>query len=186
MVIKPIYIEEGKKNPQSIINFAHNGLPASDENYTKLSLLMDHLGGKGLESLLIKKIREEKGLTYGIHFSPVLGKHLQFLSGSMATDSKNDKEEIIREIKDIIKNLSANGMNQAILDDLKNKMKNKIDFYFKNSESIVGAMIFLQNNNLSPKYYDLLTSKIDEVDLVSINQFAKEFFDTEKMTFAVY
>ena len=55
-----VLIEEGKNNEQSIIHFAHKSLKISDKDYLKLNLLMDHLGGRGLESLLMKEIREKK------------------------------------------------------------------------------------------------------------------------------
>ncbi len=179
-------IKEGEKNPQTIIRFAHKGLNVSDEEYLKFTLLMDFLGGKGLESLLMKKLREEKGLTYGIYFSPVSIKYCNYLSGTMATNSSNNKEEIINDIKNVIKNLAENGISEDDLKNLKRKAKNNISLYFKNNESVLSTILFLQKNSLNNKYFDDLPQLIEDISLESINQFAKKFFDIEQIKFVIF
>ena len=113
-------------------------------------------------------------------------KNINFLSGQMATANKDNKEEIIDNIKTIVANFAENGLNEEELINLKRKAQNKIDFYFKNNEAILGALMFLHSNDLLNTYYDKLQNEIDKIDLLSINKFCKEFIRSNEMTFVIY
>jgi predicted Zn-dependent peptidase len=104
----------------------------------------------------------------------------------MATNSSNNKEEIIEDIIYVIKNFSLNGITEEKLISLKRKAKNNISSFFKNNESVLSSMIFLEQNSLNEKYFDELYDQIDSISLDSINSFAKEFFDLDKIRFFVY
>ncbi len=96
------YSNDSKDNAQNIIYFVHPSIPISHKDSLMLNMSLDYLGGRGLESLLMKKLREEKGYTYGVYASLSNIDYANFILGYMATNSSNDKELIIDEIKNII------------------------------------------------------------------------------------
>lgn len=183
----PLIIEAAKNNAQSIIYFSYPGLKISDPDYLKMSLLVEHIGGRGsLVNMLMKKLRVEKGLTYGAYIWPVWLSKVQMLVGNLATDNKNNKQQIADDIKEIFVQVAEAGLTNEELQDLKNKAKNRLAFNFKNNRTILDALIFLENNQLGIDYYDFYKNSIDNISLEEINQFAKRFLNVQNLSFVVY
>jgi len=180
------YSNDSKDNAQNIIYFVHPSIPISHKDSLMLNMALDYLGGRGLESLLMKKLREEKGYTYGVSASLSNIDYANFILGYMATNSSNDKELIIDEIKNIISKFVQDGISEETLMNLKVKSKNNTSFGFKDNKSILSSLIFLEKNKLDIKYFDEFYNNIDKITKVEIDNFIKNFFDINKINFYIY
>ncbi|BDU74516.1 M16 family metallopeptidase [Mesoterricola silvestris] len=84
-----IYVID-KDVPQSLVRFALPGLRRSDPDWFAALLLNQVLGGSGFTSRLMKKIRSDEGLTYGVGTGFGDGAHWKGnWSGSMQTKNRS-------------------------------------------------------------------------------------------------
>ena len=173
------------KGDQSIIYFAHPGLPANDENYLIYEMLINYIGGRELGSVLMKKLREEMGITYGVYMNSHIMTRSYLLLGKMLTAEK-DKNKIINEIKIIFDNVKKNGITQDELDVLKKKFINSIVFTAIDNLSILNSILRIQFYKRDLDYLDTINSKIESVTLEKFNALAANLLDSEKLSFTIF
>ena len=173
------------KGDQSIIYFAHPGLPANDENYLIYEMLINYIGGRELGSVLMKKLREEMGITYGVYMNSHIMTRSYLLLGKMLTAEK-DKNKIINEIKIIFDNVKKNGITQDELDVLKKKFINSIVFTAIDNLSILNSILRIQFYKRDLDYLDTINSKIESVTLEKFNALAASLLDSEKLSFTIF
>ncbi len=169
--------------PQSTILFAHSGFKRNDPDYFAFDIAFDIFGSGELGSRLMQRIREDKGLVYGIGTMKVLNRHAQIILGraSTRTQTVNQVMELIRlEWKKFIEK----GITQDELKRAKQRSIGVFPLHLTNTQGIVSTLTAIQYYRLGIDYLAQRTSHIEAVTLDHVNRLLKERFK-EELTFVI-
>lgn len=77
--------------PQSVALFGHSGIERDDEDFFAAFILNEVLGGRGVESRLMREVREKRGLTYGVSTFLVPKDLSELYLGQVASANDRDR-----------------------------------------------------------------------------------------------
>lgn len=144
-------------------------------------LLLNHILGGYFGSRLMKNIREEKGLTYGIYSSLNILKHDGFLVIG-ADVNKENLDLTFDEIRKELKRLRTEKINQEELDTARNhfigSLQSEITTPFAHADKIKNIATF----NLPDQYYQNLINKIDSLSSTELLRIANDYFSEDSFT----
>lgn len=173
------YLEKSN-SVQSSIRFGKPIISRTHQDYPAL-LLLNHIFGGYFGSRLMKNIREEKGLTYGIHSSVTALKHHSYLSIG-ADVNKENRELVIQEIKNELKHISSQLIKDSELETARNhfigSLQSEISTPFAHADKIKNIMLF----NLSPHYYSTFLEKVESLSALHLLEIAQNYFDEKSFT----
>ncbi|WP_264337144.1 MULTISPECIES: M16 family metallopeptidase [unclassified Wolbachia] len=169
--------------PQSVILFAQKGIAYEDPNYYNASVLINALGGMGLNSILMKELRQNLGITYGISASNITNKHGNVISGFISTDSSTADKAILA-LKDTFSRIKNEGMDEQLFKDTKISLVNNFTFSFlSNNVSIAMLLDNMQINDRDVNNINNYTNIINDVQLEEVNKLANSLLDPENLFF---
>jgi zinc protease len=161
---------------QSSLRLGKKIINRSDPDYASL-VLVNHVLGGYFGSRLMKNIREEKGLTYGIHSSISTLKNDAFFV--VGTDvNKENRELAIAEIKMEIKRLEQDLIYPDELKAAKNHLLGSLQLETANPFSVVEKIKVIRLNQLSSDFYSSLFTSIQSSTSESLKRVA-EYFNEE-------
>ncbi len=157
---------------QSSIRFGKITIKKSHPNYVGL-LLLNHILGGYFGSRLMKNIREEKGLTYGIYSS--VNSHLNASLISIGTDVNIDKLEItIDEINKELLSLINTSIPKEELETAKNHFLGNLQLEVSNPFTVVEKIKHLRLNQLHPNYFTDLFDKVKKTSSSDLQVIAND------------
>jgi len=158
---------------QSSLRLGKKILNRSDPDYASL-VLINHVLGGYFGSRLMKNIREEKGLTYGIHSSISTLKNDAFFV--IGTDvNKENRTLALAEIKMEIKKLRNDLIEYEELETAKNHLLGSLQLETANPFSIVEKIKVIRLNQLSSDFYSSLFTSIRYSTSESLKRVAEYF-----------
>jgi zinc protease len=170
------------KKPGAVQTSVRIGCPTINKchpDYPGLKILNVILGGY-FKSRLMKNIREDKGLTYGIH-SMVSSLILSGFNIISTEVSKKSTQKAIDEIYSEIKRLQSKPVEKEELTTVRNYMLGEMvrmfDGPFALAESFRSAWEF----GLDTSYYDTLIKKIRTITPDEITTLAGTYYNIEKL-----
>ena len=171
--------------PQSRIEFVAPGLSRDHPDYYTARVLNYTLGGGGFESRLMKVLRVEKGLTYGVGTG--LGSTLEYLhTWAGVGQTKNESAgEFITLLKAELEKIGAEGVTEQELADAKAYLTGSYPLGFDSNAKIARNMMGVRRENLGVDYFDRRNAAIEAVTLEDVNRVAAEYLAPEKFTFIV-
>ena len=171
-VTKPDSIQSSIRMGRRIINREH-------QDYFRL-LLLNHILGGYFGSRLMKNIREEKGLTYGIYSS--LNPFRNDCMFSIGADiNKANHELTIIEIKKEIEILNLYQINKDELDLAKNHLLGSIQLDMANPFSTFDKIKSIRLNQLGKEYYRNLFSSIKLANPEELQVVAQKYFNANNL-----
>jgi predicted Zn-dependent peptidase len=148
-------------------------IPRNHPDYPGL-LLASHVLGGYFGSRLMQRLREEMGLTYGIHsvIHPLMHKTYFVIS----TDVNNEhRDDAVDEIVRVMKNFRTSVITEYELTLAKNHflgtLFTEINTPFAHTEKLKNIYL----NNLDKRYYQILIEKIQHTSSDSLMQLAEEY-----------
>lgn len=160
---------------QTSIRMGRLFLDRTHPDYGK-ALLLNHIFGGYFGSRLMKNIREEKGLTYGIHSSINAQVKASFLLIGADVNAEN-KSEAIHEIRLELKRLATEAIPDAELITARNhfigSLQGELTTTFSHAEKIRSLIL----NQLPNNFYQHLINDIDRTTAADLQQLATEWFD---------
>jgi zinc protease len=150
-----------EKSIQGSIQLGRRSIQKTHPDYAGL-LLLNHILGGYFGSRLMKNIREEKGLTYGIYSSLNARLHASLLT--IATDVNIDKIETT--LSEVTKELESLINTPIQLDELtiaKNHLLGNLQLEISNPFSAVEKIKHISLYNLPESYYSNLFDEIKRV-----------------------
>ncbi len=170
--------------PQSLVSFSAPGLKRTDPDFFTAYVLNYTVGGGGFESRLMKTLRVEKGLTYGIYTGLSNSDHLNTWSGGGQT--KNESAgEFMDGIHAELNQFVADGVTPEELDDAKAYLTGSYALGFDSNAKIADQMMGVRQEELGIDYFDTRNAKINAVTLDDVNRVAKEYLSPDKFTFVI-
>ena len=170
--------------PQSLVRFMGPGIDRADPDFFPAYVLNYTFGGGGFESRLMKTLRVEKGLTYGVSTS--LDPNPSFLTWSGSGQTKNESAgEFIAGIKEEMQILIDGGVTEAELSDAKAYLTGSYPLGFDSNAKIAGQMMSVRQDNLGVDYFDRRNALVEAVTFDDVNLVAKEYLDPSRYSFFI-
>jgi len=170
--------------PQSVALFAHAGIAREDPDFFAAYLLNEILGGNGVESRLMREVREKRGLTYGVYTFLAPFDHSAQIMGSVA--SANDRiSDAINVIKDEWTLMAEKGVSEFELEEAKLYVTGAYPLRFDSNAKIAGILVGLQLTGLPSDYIKTRNDSMMAVTLEDINAMAKRLLKPEELRFVV-
>lgn len=178
----PITVE--LPQPQSLVTFAAPAMTREDPDFYTAVVLNYTFGGGGFESRLMKDLRVEKGLTYGVYTSVSAGDKLQLWSGGGQT--KNESAgEFIAAVKANMSKMVEEGMTEQELADAKSYLTGSYPLGFDSNAKIAGNMMGVRLDGLPVDFFDKRNAMVEAVTLDDVNRVAREYLNPENFTFVI-
>ena len=170
--------------PQSLISFSAPGLQRDDPDFFPAYVLNYTFGGGGFESRLMKDLRVEKGLTYGIYTGISTSDHLNLWTGGGQT--KNESAgEFMTVLKELMADIAATGITEEELADAKAYLTGAYPLGFDSNSKIAGNMMSVRQEGLGVDYFDTRNALVDAVTLEDVNRVAGTYLKPENFTFVI-
>lgn len=170
--------------PQSLVRFIGPAMDRTNADFFPAFVLNYTFGGGGFESRLLKTLRVEKGLTYGVSSSIDPNPAFTIWSGSGQT--KNESAgEFIDGIRDEMQKFIEGGVTQAELSDAKAYLIGSYPLGFDSNAKIAGNIMSIRQDDLGIDYFDRRNALIEAVTLEDVNRVAAEYLAPERYSFFV-
>lgn len=174
---------EKPESIQSSLRLGRKSVGRTHADYPALLLLNQILGGY-FGSRLMKNIREEKGLTYGINSSVSALKYAGFIT--IGTDvNKENRELALQEIKNEMNVLCHELIGTNELETARNQfigsLQSEITTSFAHADKIKSLLLF----SLPTDYYQQLIYKIDALSAQDLRVAANTYLDLKTFTTVV-
>ncbi len=171
-VIKSGSVQSSVRLGKQIINRNH-------PDYFSL-LLLNHILGGYFGSRLMKNIREEKGLTYGIYSS--LNPFKKDCMFSIGADVGNEKTDLaLSEIKRELQKLADHLISDEELVTAKNHFLGSLQLEVANPFASMDKIKSLRLNQLGSDYYKSLFESINRSDSNSLLVIAEKYFSANDL-----
>lgn len=168
--------------PQTTILFAQKGIKRNDPDYFAHELALEILGSGDLGCRLMKRIREEKGLVYGIGAMSSIQQYTQLIVGRTSTRTQT-VQDVITLIKDEWSTLIKNGVTEKELLAAKKRMNGLFLLRLDNTLGLARTLLGMQYYDLGKDYLTKRAQKINSVTLETINAVIQKHFSAEDLTF---
>lgn len=156
-----------------------------DDKRLALSMLVDLLGGSGMNSRLNLNIREKHGLAYNVEaaYTPYSDTGIfTVYFGCDAADLEKCRKLCEREMKSLYEVALGQGQLRKIKIQTEGQLTLSAENY-ENTMLSIGKSFLVYDKVDSIEY---LCSKIEEMDTLTLQQVAAEIFDIEKQSVLVY
>ena len=180
-VASPIIIKKNKSLEQAHLIIAAPFVDARSERRYAADVLANALGG-GTSSRLWQKVREEKGLAYAVGASAAMYLDCGVFSiyaGTSPTQTGEVLDISIRELREIVKN----GISAEELELQKEQTIASILLGLEDSSVRAGTLARLEMVHGRQISLKETLEKIEAVSVEEVREIAKEFFQTEKISF---
>lgn len=169
---------------QAQIRFGHPGIARSNEDYFPVVVMNYILGGGGFSSRLMKVIRAEKGLTYGVRtsFNPLLQPG-PFIA---STFTKNETTlETIQEMIKVLKDYQEQGPTDTELREAKSYLTGSYPLNFETPSDIANQLQSIELYGLGSDYIEKYRSRVEAVTKEDVIRVAKRYLHPDDMLFVV-
>lgn len=168
---------------QASIKYGDHTINRHHEDIHKLKITNSLFGGF-FGSRLMKNIREEKGLTYGIHSSVI---HLQEASyWQISTEVLRDKLDLAKEeIAKEIKNLQQVPPSESELATVVNYLKGKLLTTFDTPFNAINAIKNIKLDGLETDYFEKYQKALRTISPEEVSNLAIRYLNTDEAVFVI-
>lgn len=176
-------VSSGDKYVQSSIHLGRRLFNRHHQDYIPFMMMNEMLGGY-FGSRLMRSIREEKGLTYGIYSAlyPLA------LDGFfvIATEVNGDKtEETVQAIRHEINELREKLCSEEELETARNYMIGSFINSFSGAFSEIDKFKTVQTNGLEMSYYTQYLRELQQVTPADIQRMAQRYLSPDDLTLSI-
>ena len=164
-----------KESVQSSLRLGKKSILKTHPDYAGL-VLVNHLLGGFFGSRLMKNIREEKGLTYGIH-SSIYSFQQASMFGIEADVNKSNLSLALKEIKLEIAKLRDELIADEELILAKNHFIGGLQTELANPFSIAEKIKNIELNSLDNDFYSQLIHSIDQITADQLKLLSQKYFE---------
>lgn len=170
--------------PQSLVQFIGPGMTRDNPDFYPAFVLNYTFGGGGFESRLMKTLRVEKGLTYGIGTGVNPDPVLATWSGSGQTKNESVGEFIAGIHTEMTKFIES-GATDAELNDAKAYLVGSYPLGFDSNAKIASQMMGVRRDELGVDFFDHRNALIEAVTIEDVNRVAAQYLRPANFTFVV-
>jgi zinc protease len=180
-----------KDTPQANVYIGHLGVRRGNPDEFKIQTMNYILGGGTFSARLMKELRSNRGLTYGIYGGVEFGRDRGLFGrdkGLFAISSQLKAERFIEAlalIKSLIKDMQDRPVTDAEIAEARNSAINSFVFNFEQKRSALTQYMLLKLNGYPDTFLDTYIDNVRKVTKEDIQAAAKKYMDAEKMTILV-
>jgi zinc protease len=168
---------EKEGSVQASVRMGKRSVLRSHKDYVDV-LFLNHIFGGFFGSRLMKNIREEKGLTYGIYSALHAMKHDSYMVIG-ADVNKENRVLIFEEIRSELRRLCNVLIDNEELDTARyhfiGSLQAEITTPFAHADKIRNIL----TNNLDQQYYTSMIERIDSITAVELLETANKYFEED-------
>ncbi|MEL6914896.1 MAG: pitrilysin family protein [Pseudomonadota bacterium] len=172
------------EGPQSTALFGHVGIERDDPRYFAAFILMEILGGGGIESRLGFEVREERGLTYGIS-AFIVPRDLSEMILGRVRSSNETIAEAIEVTRDVWERTATEGVTPEELARTQTYLTGAYPLRFDGNGRIANILAGMQQADLGIDYIATRNANIEAVTLEEVNRVAREILLPDALHFVV-
>ncbi|GJM03814.1 MAG: peptidase M16 [Rhodomicrobium sp.] len=185
---KPVYGPETSRIemavPQSVIQFGHQAVKRSDDDFIPAYIINYILGGGGFNSRLMEEVREKRGLAYSIYSYLYPLEKSSLVLGGVATKTAS-VDEAMSLIRQEFTRMADEGPSVDELKYAKDYLTGSYALRFDTSSKIASQLLWIQVEGLGMDYIEQRNDMIDAVTTEQIKIVAKRLLDGERLRFVV-
>lgn len=170
---------------QARIIVAHEGIARTEPERIPLDLMNDALGGSGFSSRLMKKVRSDEGLTYGIGS----GFSLRSVPGPFSISTFTRKDQVRRVIDLVLEEMSAIRDSRPVSAEELAKFVSynvgRFGLSLETSQSVLGSLVDLEVHGLPDDSLDTYRERLRAVDLETVHTVTRKRLDPERAAIVV-
>ncbi len=173
-----------KELTQANIIIGHIGIDRKNPDYYNLVVMNYILGGGGFSSRLMKDIRDNQGLVYGIHSNF----DASFYPGSFAVSLQTKNETANRAIEAVlkeIKRIREEPVSDQEIEEAKSYLIGSFPLRIDTNAKIAGILTSIEYFGLGLDYFDRYPKLIGSVTKADITRVAKKYLDPERFAMVV-
>ena len=173
-----------REGTQSSLLFAMPGPRRDDPDWYAAEVANYIVGGGGFSSRLMHKVRDEKGLTYGISTNLSEMEHGAIIVGQAATKN-TDAGQAWNLIRTTMNDTLDDGATDIEVEQAKDYLVGSLPLALTSRDKIAGVLVELQ---LEHRSRDYLTHRIEFLRAVTredVNRVLKKWFNPDKLTLSV-
>lgn len=170
--------------PQSVALFGHAGIERDADDFFAAFILNEILGGNGLESRLMREVREERGLTYGI-YTYLVPKDLSEMYLGQVASANGTIAEAIEVVRDEWAFMASEGISAEELAQAKTYLTGAYPLRFDGNADIANILVGMQSVGLPTEYIANRNDLVNAVTLDDVNRVAGELLDPDGLHFVV-
>lgn len=146
-------VDRAMPGPQANMVFGQDALPPTDPGWEAAQVVMRVLGSGGFGSRLMERVREQRGLTYGIGAGLDILMGRAVIQGFVATDNAT-AGEVWRLVREAWAEMAAEGPTQAELEEAVAFLAGSLPLQFTDSRRSAQVLLGLQQVGRSPEWLE--------------------------------
>jgi len=175
-----------KDTPQGSVFMGHLGVTRLNPDEFKISVMNNILGEGGFTARLMKELRSNRGLTYGIYGGVYEGSAKERGAFQIGSQLKANKfVEALEIIKGIVADMQANPVSEEEIATAKNSLINSFVFRFEQKSQILSQFMSLKLMGYPDNYLETYIDNIRKVTKADVQEAAKKHMSPEKMIYVV-
>ena len=179
-----IFFVEKEDVTQASVFMGHQGIFYSNPDYYTVQVMNAILGG-GFSGRLMKKIRTEMGLVYGVGGGVKSGFSYPGLTSSNLQTKSESTVEAIRAVQEELERMKAEPPTQKEVDNAREIILNSFVFRFTSPGQILNRQMIYEYYGLPSDFLDRYQEQVRAVTPEDIFAVAKKYFHLEDMTLLV-
>ncbi|MFN4090465.1 MAG: M16 family metallopeptidase [Alphaproteobacteria bacterium] len=170
--------------PQSVVLFAHGGIPREDPDWYAAQIVNHVLGGGSFSSRLMEEIREKRGLAYGVSTSVVPYDRASLVTGQVATQNARVAESVDL-VRSEWRRLAEQGPSEEELADARTFLIGSFPISLDSTSAIAATLVAMQRYDLGRDHLDRRAGYFEAVTAEEARRVARRLLDPEALTFVV-
>ena len=173
-----------KAAPQSALMFGQDGLLPTDPGWEGFQVALRVLAGGGFTSRLMRSVREERGLTYGIGagLDVLFGRAI--VVGSVATENSK-VGEVWGLIRAAWTEMAANGPTQEEVADAVAFLGGSLPLQFTDSRRTASLLLSLRQTGRAPEWLAGRPERLAALDRANVSAVARRVLRPDGLVLAV-
>jgi len=173
-----------KDTPQANMFLGHLGVRRNGPDQYKLDVLNNIFGDGGFTARLMKELRSNRGLTYGIYGGVDAGRDRGAFMVASTLKAANFTEAL-GAVKDIIRDLQTKPVTDEEIETAKNSLINSFVFNYEQKYQVMAQAMILKLQGFADTYLDTYIENIRKVTKQDVLEAAKKYMDPDKVIVVV-
>lgn len=173
-----------KDTPQANVMLGHLGARNHVPEEAALDVLNEVFGGDGFTTRLMREVRSNRGLTYGIYGGVYTGTDRGLFRISSQIKA-NHFVEAVQIVRGIINDLKTKPVGEEEIRIAKNSLINGFAFQFERQETIPDLYILNKMKGYPENYFDTYVASIEKLTRADLQSAAQKYMDPDKMIVTV-
>lgn len=169
---------------QTKLMFAMPGPKRDDPDWYAIEIANYILGGGGFASRLMKDVRDDKGLTYGIDTGLAAMLHGGMIVGEASTDNPR-AGEALSVIRATMRRFYDDGVTEKEIVAAQDYLTGSLPLALTSTDKIAGLLVDIQRENLGVDYLNNRNGMIRAISDEDVSRAIRKWFDPEKMTLSL-